>query len=207
MGRKAAVLGIFGVALLYGYPLLEDLPPRKLTIISAVCCSIIRLAFVTIEFGGDDLYAWVVGLMWSTAEIDVAAICSCLPVLKPLFCTSRFKSRETSEDIAARKYRQDSKDRKMYDTEAFIELESQGLSRDDLLQGPKRSESKSEHVESMAIVDSPVDDVKRPENALKETHPLAEKMEVRRNAPLPAVPLNGTRSKQNFEEATVRDML
>ncbi|KAF2235206.1 hypothetical protein EV356DRAFT_566623 [Viridothelium virens] len=169
--RKAAVLGIFGVALF------------------AVCCSIIRLSFVTIEFGGNDLYAWVVGLMWSTAEIDVAAICSCLPVLKPLFCTTRFKSRETSEDVAVRKYRQDSKEHKMYDTQAFIELESQGLSRDDLLQDPKRSGSKSEHVEGIPMVDSPIDDVKRPEKALR-AQPPAAKMEARRNAPLPAVPLD-----------------
>ncbi|KAF2235205.1 hypothetical protein EV356DRAFT_130913 [Viridothelium virens] len=82
ISNKLALTGIFGVALF------------------AIACSIIRLAIVISHFGHDVTYQWVPGILWSVAELDVCFICSCLPVMKPMFvCLSNRRQTACSSSL------------------------------------------------------------------------------------------------------------
>ncbi|KAI9664504.1 MAG: hypothetical protein M1821_005950 [Bathelium mastoideum] len=193
MDRPAFILGIglpniiidVGVFVLPVYSVWQLQMPmtRKLAVtgifgvaLFAVLCSILRLAFAYDEFRTDNLYAWVIGLTWS-------------------------KSRSSSAEA---KYRTERAKAKPYDTQAFIELESQGLSKEDMGRFSKGTDNESDYIEAANADEKRpatqnVRSIPEPEKAQTKGGSTAGKAMTRHSAPTPLNRTDGIQVKTSFE--------
>ena len=91
--------------------------------------------------------SWVIGLMWSLAEMDVALFCSCLPALKPLISCSFARAKGSSGGVPSAGLRAERVKAKRYDGETLTGSESSGTSKDDMTHYSKKDDGFSEDME------------------------------------------------------------
>ena len=155
---------------------------------------------------------WILAFVWYMAEDDVAVICACLPMMKPLFSGARNKLRTLSKDTTAGKFRTEGVQAKAHDEEAYSYLERSNESKNHLMRSQNSSASELEKAafaeachRSSRMKDPIESDTRSGQTSMKKDAFAGDKGS-RINAPLPALPSDGIRIKTDFRvyQETIR---